>query len=87
MTFNEEEEEDTLVEEGPQIGRGTVYHRDTCHRGIIQRNTLDKRLPREMCFDQDDARTGRRFRDPCRRLHTRKARLRGDVRGLAPWLT
>ena len=28
MTFNEEEDEDTLVEEGPQIERGTVLHRD-----------------------------------------------------------
>ena len=26
--------EDTLVEEGPQIERGTVFLRDTCHREI-----------------------------------------------------
>ena len=34
MTFSEEEDEDTLVEEGPQIERGTVFLRDTCHREI-----------------------------------------------------
>ena len=50
VTFNEEEDgdtlveevpqiercrgEDTLVEEGPQIERGTVFLRDTCHREI-----------------------------------------------------
>ena len=32
MTFNEEEDGDTLVEEVPQIERGTVFLRDTyCH--------------------------------------------------------
>ena len=54
VTFNEEEDEDTLVEEGPQIERGTVFLRDTCHREIYQRNSRDKRLPREACFDQGD---------------------------------
>ena len=54
VTFNEEEDEDTLVEEGPQIERGTVFRRDTCHREIYQRNFLDKRLPREACFDLGD---------------------------------
>ena len=50
MTFNGEEDEDTfleegpqiercggedtLVEEGPQIERGTVFLRDTCHSEI-----------------------------------------------------
>ena len=34
MTFNEEEDEDILVEEGLQIERGTVFHRDTCQREI-----------------------------------------------------
>ena len=34
VTFNEEEDEDTLVEEVPQIERGTVFLRDTCHREI-----------------------------------------------------
>ena len=50
MTFNDEEcehslveegpqiercgGEDTLVEEGPQIERGTVFLRDTCHSEI-----------------------------------------------------
>ena len=48
------EDEDTLVEEGPQIERGTVLLRDTCHREIHQRNIRDKRLPREACFDQGD---------------------------------
>ena len=54
VAFREEEEEDTLVEEGPQIERGTVFHRDTCHREIHQRNIRDKRLPREACFDLGD---------------------------------
>ena len=54
MIFNEEEDEDTLVEEGPQIERGTVFHRDTCHREIHQRNIRDKRFPREACFDLGD---------------------------------
>ena len=31
VTFNEKEDEDTLVEEGSQIERGTVFPRDTCH--------------------------------------------------------
>ena len=47
MTFSEEQDEDTLVAEGHQIGRGTVLHRDTCHREMHQRNICDKRLPRE----------------------------------------
>ena len=47
VTFNEEEDEETLVAEGHQIGRGTVLHRDTCHREMHQRNICDKRLPRE----------------------------------------
>ena len=34
VTFNEEEDEDILVEEGPQYERGTVFHRDTCLREI-----------------------------------------------------
>ena len=32
VTFNEEKDEYILVEEGPQIERGTVFLRDTCHR-------------------------------------------------------
>ena len=36
VTFNEEEDDDTLVEEGPQIERGTVFLRDTCHREITE---------------------------------------------------
>ena len=51
VTFNGEEDEDTLVEEGPQIERGTVFLRDTCHREIEQRNSRDQQLPREACFD------------------------------------
>ena len=54
MTFNEEEDEDILVEEGPQIECGTVFHRDTCLRETHQRNIRDKRLPREACFDLGD---------------------------------
>ena len=54
VTFNEEEDEDTLVEEGPQIERGTVFLRDTCHREIYQRNSRDKRFAREVCFDLGD---------------------------------
>ena len=47
VTFCEEEDEDTLVEEGPQIERGAVLHMDTCQREIYSRNICDKRLPRE----------------------------------------
>ena len=54
MTFNEEEEEHTLVEEGLQIERGTVFHKDTCHCEILPRNICDKRLTREACFDLGD---------------------------------
>ena len=54
VAINEEEDEDTLVEEVPQIERGAVLHKDTCHREIYQRNFLDKRLPREACFDLGD---------------------------------
>ena len=53
VTFNEEEDEDTLMEEGPQIERGTVFLRDTCHREIQQRNSRDQRFPHEACFDLD----------------------------------
>ena len=42
------------MEEGPQIERGTVFHRDTCHRQIYQRNIRDKRIPREAFFDLGD---------------------------------
>ena len=34
VTFNGEEDGDTLVKEGPQIERGTMFLRDTCHREI-----------------------------------------------------
>ena len=30
------------MEEGPQIERGTVFHRDTRHRAIHQRNIRDR---------------------------------------------
>ena len=49
-----EEDEVTLVEGGPQIERGTVFLRGTRHREVHQRNSEDKRLPREVCFDQGD---------------------------------
>ena len=48
VTFNEEEDGDTLVEEVPQIERGTVFLRDTYrHVGFWYRNIRDKRFPRE----------------------------------------
>ena len=50
VPFNEEEDEGTLEEEGPQIERGTVFLRHTCR----SRNIRDKRLLREACFDQGD---------------------------------
>ena len=31
-----------------------MFLRDACHREIYQRNFLDKRLPREACFDLGD---------------------------------
>ena len=51
VNFNEEQDEDFLVEDRPQIERDTVFLRDTCHREIHQTNICDKRLPREACFD------------------------------------
>ena len=54
VTVYEEEDEDTLVEEGLQIERGTVFHKDTWHSEIYPRNIVTKRLPREACFDQGD---------------------------------
>ena len=50
VTFNEEDE-DILVERGPQIERGMVFLRDTCDF-FFHRNISDKRLPREGCSDQ-----------------------------------
>ena len=47
VSFNEEEDGDILVAEGHQIGRGTVFLRDTCQREIHQRTFVDKRFPRE----------------------------------------
>ena len=54
VTFNEEEDEDTLVEEGPQIERGTVSPRDTRHCEAHPRSTRDKQIPRDACFDLGD---------------------------------
>ena len=54
VTINEEEDEDTLVEEGLQIERGTVFLRDTCHSEMYPRNIRDRRFPREACFDEGD---------------------------------
>ena len=34
VAFNADEDEDILVEDGPQIDRGTVFLWDTCHREI-----------------------------------------------------
>ena len=58
MTFNEEEDGDTLVEEVPQIERGTVFLRDTYHVGFYHRNIRDKRFPREECFALGDEESG-----------------------------
>ena len=58
-TFNVEENEDTFVEEGPQIESGTVFLRGTCHCEISQRNIRDKRLPREASFDQGVVKVGK----------------------------
>ena len=55
MTFSEQEDEDTLVDVGPQIERGTVFRRDACHRVVYQRNSRDKRFAGEACFDLGDA--------------------------------
>ena len=54
MILTEEEDEDSLVEEGREIERGTVFLWDTCHREIYQRNSRGKRFPREACFDLVD---------------------------------
>ena len=54
VTFREEEDEDTLVEKGHQIGRGTVFLRDTCHCEAHPRSIRDKQIPREACFDLGD---------------------------------
>ena len=54
VAFNADEDEDILVEDGPQIDRGTVFLWDTCHREIYQRNSRGKRFPREVCFDLVD---------------------------------
>ena len=58
VTFNDEKDEDALVEEGPQIERGLVFHRDACHREIYQRNIRDKRLLHEVYFDLGDVKVG-----------------------------
>ena len=54
VTFSEEQDEDTLVAEGHQIGRGTVFLRDTCSVRFTRETFVDKRLPREACFDLGD---------------------------------
>ena len=54
VTVYEEEDEDTLVEEGLQIERGTVFHKDTCHVRFTQETFVKKRLPREACLDLGD---------------------------------
>ena len=54
VTFNDEEDEDSLVEEGPQIERGTVSPRDTRHCEAHPRSIRDKQIPREACFDLGD---------------------------------
>ena len=67
VTFNEETDEDVLLEDGPQIERGTVYHRDTCQFDIYRRNNRDKHLPREACFDQGDFKVEKKFKPSMKR--------------------
>ena len=44
-----------VKEGGPQIERGMVFLRDTCHFFFFfHRNISGKRLPREGCSDQGD---------------------------------
>ena len=59
MTFSEQEDEDTLVEEVPQIERGTMFRRDKCR----SRNFRDKRFPREACFGLGDVNSGDEEKD------------------------
>ena len=54
MILTEEEDEDSLVEEGREIERGTVFLGETCHHETHQRNIRDKRFPRDACFDLGD---------------------------------
>ena len=54
VSFNEEEDGDTLVEEGSQIERGTVSPRDTRHCETHPKSIRDKRIPREAFFDLGD---------------------------------
>ena len=56
VTFREKKDEDTLVEKGHQIGRGTVFLRDTCQREIHQRNI--RTTGSQACFDLDDVKVG-----------------------------
>ena len=64
VTFNEEKDEYTLVEEGLQIERCMEFHRDAFHREIHhQRNIRDTRLPREACFDKGDVKVDETNRD------------------------
>ena len=46
------------MEEGPQIERGTVFLRDTCHSEIHRRNFRDKQFPRKVYSEQDDVKVG-----------------------------
>ena len=54
VTFNEEEDEDTLVEEGPLIE--TRHGVSRGHRPPLDspEKHVDKRVPREVCFDWGD---------------------------------
>ena len=47
VTFNEEEDEHILVEEGPQFKAAQCFSGTHATREIYQRNICDKRLPRE----------------------------------------
>ena len=45
VILTEEEDEDSLVEEGREIERGTVSHRDTSHREIPPKKHSCKAAP------------------------------------------
>ena len=72
------------MEEGPQIERGTVFLRDTCHREIHQRNICDKRLPletRHTVFHKDTCQREVHQRNICdKRLPHEACFDQGDVK-------
>ena len=51
---DEEEDEDILVEEDLKLNAARCFSGTHATREIYQRNSRDKRLPREACFDLGD---------------------------------